>query len=157
AGNELFAALLQTAVVSDLRMERLMIALRDHLLVVAPATPGALRLAALLATQASLTEYLWPFTTGPVDAQAGRSGVTPPIPSARALLNIMFRPPTRAEISAIESIAADPAVDCLLARVRDEPVEHTRHRDEIERAAVSLGTTASEQHDAQRSCVRWFK
>src|SRR5262249_17686273 len=53
AGNELFAVLVQTSVVNDLRMQRLLIALRDHLLGVAPPTPGALRLAALLATQAN--------------------------------------------------------------------------------------------------------
>jgi hypothetical protein len=41
----------------------------------------------------------------------------------------MFRPPNAAEIAAIESIAVDPAIACLLERVRDEPVLTTRHRD----------------------------
>lgn len=157
AGNELFGALLQTSVVNDLRMVRLLIALRDHLLVLAPPTPGALRLAALLATQANLTEYLWPYTKGPVEAPATGPGATPPVTSARALLNSMFRTPNAAEINAIESIAVDSAIDCLLARVRDEPALCTRHRDALERGAVSLGTSAAEPPDTPRTCARWFK
>ena len=157
AGNELFCALLQTTVVNDLRMVRVLITLRDHLPFLAPPTPGALRLAALLATQANLTEYLWPYTEGPVEVATTARGAMPPVTSARALLNSMFRPPNAAEINAIESIAADSAIDCLLARVRDEPALCTRHRDALERAAVSLGTSASEPHDTPRSCARWFK
>ena len=154
--NRLFAALLQTSVASDLRLERLLIFLRDHLLAVAPATPGAMRLAALIATQANLVEYLWPYTVGPVDEPVS-DGTQPPITSARALLNSMFRPPGAAEIAAIESIAADPSISCLLERVRDEPLAHTRQRDEVERAAVSLGTSALDHRDGPRACQRWVK
>jgi len=157
ARNKLFAALLQTSVANDLRLERLLIALRDHLLAVAPSTPGALRLAALLATQANLVEYLWPYTTGPMSAQRIHDRPLPPVTSARALLNCMFRPPNGAEINAIELIAADPAISCLLERVRDEPILHTRCRDELERTAVCLGTSAVDRQDGLRSGARWVK
>jgi SAM-dependent methyltransferase len=79
------------------------------------------------------------------------------VTGARAVLNAMFRPPSAAEINAIESIAADPAVSCLLERLRDEPVLRTRRRDELEHAALSLGTASAEWRDAPRSCPRWFK
>ncbi|HYS11810.1 MAG TPA: class I SAM-dependent methyltransferase, partial [Burkholderiaceae bacterium] len=157
ARNELFATLLQTSVANDLRLERLLIALRDHLLAVAPSTPGALRLAALLATQANLVEYLWPYTTGPIEAQTTHDRPLQPVTSARALLNCMFRPPNGAEINAIELIAADPAISCLLERVRDEPILHTRCRDELERTAVCLGTSAVNGHNGSRSGARWVK
>jgi hypothetical protein len=157
AGNELFGALLQTAAVCDLRMERLLMMLRDHLLVVPPSKPGAMRLAALLATHANLIEYLWPYTSGPIDTRSVQSGATPPMTAARALLNSMFRPPGPEEIDAIESVAADPAVSCLLERVRDEPAVRARLRDEIERAALLLGTATTDREDAPRPCLRWFK
>jgi SAM-dependent methyltransferase len=157
AQNDLFATLLQTTVASDMRLERLLIVLRDHLLAVAPSTPGMLRLAALIATQANLVEYLWPFTAGSVAQQVTQSCPPPPVTGARALLNSMFRPPNVAEIGAIESISADPAIACLLQRVRDEPALQTRQRDEIERVAVSLGTSALERHATPQSCPRWIK
>jgi len=157
AASELFAALLQTCVASDLRLERLLMALRDHLLAVAPTTPGAMRLAALIATQANMVEYLWPYATGPIETTATPGNTPPPITGARALLNSMFRAPTATEIGAIESIAADPAISCLLARVRDDPAVQTRHRDEIERAAVCLGTSALDRRDQPLSCTRWIK
>jgi SAM-dependent methyltransferase len=156
ASNELFAALLQASVVCDLRMERLSIALRDHLLAIAPCRPGALRLAALIATQANLAEYLWPYATGPIEIPAGRRGMTS-LTSARALLNSMFRAPSASEVNAIEAIAADPAVSYLLERLRDELALRTRRRDELEQMAVSLGTAPAGRHDAPRSCPRWFK
>jgi SAM-dependent methyltransferase len=152
--NQLFATLLQTSVASDLRLERLLMFLRDHLLAVAPATPGAMRLAALIATQAYLVEYLWPYTVGPVD-EPNQDGTLPPITSARALLNSMFRAPGAAEIVAIEAVAVDQAISCLLERVRDEPLSHTRYRDEIEAAAVSLGTSAIDPRGGPRPCPRW--
>lgn len=156
--HELFAALLQTAVVSDLRLERVLIVLRDHLLTVPPSAPGVLRLAALIATQANLVEYLWPYTTGPIDTRDIHAVLPAPVRGARALLNSMFRAPNAAEVAAIESIAATPAVACLLERVRDEPTSLTRHRDEIERAALSLGTTAARNTSVQpRACPRWTK
>ena len=157
AGNELFGTLLQVATVCDLRMERLLRVLRDHLLTVAPSKPGAMRLAALLATQANLTEYVWPYTSGPVETRSAQSDATPPMTGARALLNSMFRPPSAVEINAVESVAADPAISCLLQRVRDEPTVRTRLRDEIERAAVMLGRRTAAGEDAPRSCLRWFK
>jgi SAM-dependent methyltransferase len=158
AQNELFAALLQTTVVSDLRLERMLIVLRDYLLTVPPSAPGVLRLAALIATQANLVEYLWPCTTGPIDTRDIHAVLPPPVRGARALLNSMFRAPTAAEVAAIESIAANPAITCLLERVRDEPTALTRHRDEIERAALSLGTVATRSTPGQpRACPRWTK
>lgn len=156
--HELFAALMQTTVVSDLRLERMLIALRDHLLTVPPSAPGVLRLAALIATQANLIEYLWPYTTGPVDTRDIHAVLPAPVRGARALLNSMFRIPNAAEVAAIESIAASPLVACLLERVRDEPTSLTRHRDEVERAALSLGTAAARKTGVHpRACPRWVK
>lgn len=156
AGNRVFAALLQICVASDLRLERLLVFLREHLLTVDPTTPGAMRLAALIATQANLVEYLWPRTVGRVDEPAHGTAHAP-VTAARALMNSMFRAPGLAEIAALESLEADPAIACLLERVRDEPLSKTRHRDEIERAAVSLGTSALECRGAAWVAPRWVK
>jgi SAM-dependent methyltransferase len=157
ANNELFASLLQTSIASDLRLERVLVQLRDHLLAVAPATPGAMRLTALIATQAHMMEYLWPYSVGPIDLRTNAGGCLAPVTAARALLNSMFRQPNATEIRAIESIAADPTIACLLERVRDEPALLTRNRDELERAAVSLGTVAVEPQSGPKSCQRWIK
>jgi hypothetical protein len=155
ANRELFVALLQTSVVSDLRLERLLIVLRDHLAAAASLTPSEMRLAALLATQAYLVEYLWPDKVGPVETQAAQSGGPSPVTAGRALQNSLFRPPTAAEVSAIEAMEGDPVISFLLERVRDEPARHARHREEIERVAVGFRACTLDGHDEPMSCTRW--
>ncbi|HEU0198973.1 MAG TPA: class I SAM-dependent methyltransferase [Burkholderiaceae bacterium] len=157
AANELFATLLNTAVVGDLRLERLLIALRDRAEVEPPTGPAELRLAALLALQAHLVEYLWPETRRET-AKASASDGAPaePVVAGRALVNCIFRPPTPAEIAALETIASEPAVRTLLERVRDEPAREDRYRQQLERSSLSLATSVNYLSRDDSPFPRWI-
>lgn len=152
ANRELFAALLQGSAVADLRLERLLVVLRDYLAGTAPLTASETRLAALVATQANLVEYLW---ARPADAGApagDRSGAAASGAGERALRASLFRPPDAEEIGALESLERSAAVAFLLVRVRDEPVRHARLCEQIARQAT--GFALDELHETG-CCPRW--
>lgn len=154
ASSELFAALVQCAPVNNLRIERLLVALRDYLAGVLPATAEEVRVAAMIATQARWVEYLWPDTRNaqrPVP-MSGNSSAESPVESEQAhaihaLVESMCRAPGLLEISAIARLESEPAVRELLALIRDEPAIEAKYRRQLE--LPGLDATFAPAIDAQ--------
>jgi SAM-dependent methyltransferase len=162
ASNELFAALVQSGPVNDLRIERLLLAMRERLIAALPDTPDARRVAALIATQARWVEYLWPDARPQSPAPAGTAG------SARsrglqALAHCMVQPPAAADIAALAALEDDTAVRELLALIRDEPAIEARYRTRLEQSGFDAaqrtarfadGRAATAQRGAPRNGTR---